>query len=151
MGLTRRTLLGVAGAIGLTGRVAGDEDDDEDVQDTTPGVYGAGIYGDGPYEGAVDDDPGDDDDEVDECFIATAAEGTIDHPHVVELRAFRDATLRSSWPGRLFIRVYYATSPPVARWIARSDRRRWATSVLLVRPLSRLVTAAGLTTDTRYS
>ncbi len=146
--LTRRALLGLAGAIGLTGRV-GANDDDDDAADASPtgsGLYGAGLYGAGVYHdpAAVDDD----DDAVDECFIATAAEGTKAHPHVVQLRDFRDATLRSSAPGRLFIRAYYATSPPVAAWIARSDRRRRWTRRLLVRPLSRAVTAAGLTTNT---
>ncbi|MXV60977.1 hypothetical protein GS429_02660 [Natronorubrum sp. JWXQ-INN-674] len=85
------------------------------------------------------------DDEVDECFIATAAEGSLDHDHVVQLRDFRDTTLRSSRLGRLFVEAYYATSPPIAEWISRSDRRRRLVRELLVRPLSRVVTAAGLT------
>lgn len=139
MRLSRRALLSVAAALGISGRAAAEEG--EDTEEWT--IYGEGIYGEGLY--AAEGRRKSDDDAVDECFIATAAEGTIDHPHVVQLRAFRDATLRSSVPGRLFIRGYYATSPPVARWIARSDRRRQITSKWLVRPLSRAVTAADLT------
>lgn len=89
-------------------------------------------------------DGGDDEEPTDECFIATAAEGSKAHPHVERLRDFRDVTLRSSAPGRAFITTYYTLSPPIARWVDRSDRRRQLVSRLLVRPLARAVTAAQL-------
>ena len=140
MRLTRRAVLGLAGLAGLAGCVSTD-DDSTAASSPGSGLPGAGLPGDGLYH----DPAALADGTVDECFIATAAEGSIDHEHVVRLRSFRDTTLRSSVPGRLFIRAYYATSPPVADWIARSDRRRAIARTILVRPLSRAVTAAGLT------
>jgi len=140
MPLTRRALLGLAGLVGLTGSVSAD-DNSTAASPTGSGLPGTGLPGDGLYHDPAALANGG----VDECFIATAAEGSIDHEHVVRLRSFRDRTLRSSTAGRLFIRAYYATSPPVADWIARSDRRRSIVRKILVRPLSRAVTAAGLT------
>lgn len=40
------------------------------------------------------------------CYIATAVYGSYDSPEVLELRKFRDATLRRSALGRCFIRTY---------------------------------------------
>lgn len=142
MRLTRRALLGLASAVGLSGRVAAEDDANDDGEED---VAASGVYGAGPYGAGIYQDPAALEDEVDECFIATAAEGSIDHPHVVQLRDFRDTTLRSSLPGQLFIRAYYRTSPPIAEWVSRSDRRRRWTRRLLVRPLSRVVTTANLT------
>lgn len=51
------------------------------------------------------------------CFIATAVYGDVMAPEVVSLRQFRDDVLKKYWLGRLFISVYYATSPPVATWL----------------------------------
>lgn len=48
------------------------------------------------------------------CYIATAVYGSYDAPEVRVLRRFRDETLRQTKWGRLFIRVYYRLSPPVA-------------------------------------
>lgn len=55
------------------------------------------------------------------CFIATAAYGSYAEPHVMILREFRDNVLQHSIPGRLFIRCYYRTSPPIARLIASRE------------------------------
>jgi subtilisin family serine protease len=60
------------------------------------------------------------------CFIATAAYGTPWHPHVQSLRAFRDAHLRPSRLGRLFVAAYERVSPPLAKVIARHDALRAA-------------------------
>jgi hypothetical protein len=60
------------------------------------------------------------------CFIATAAYGTPWHPHVQSLRAFRDAHLRPSRLGRVFVAAYERVSPPLARVIARHDALRAA-------------------------
>lgn len=126
MGVTRRTIMSLAATAGLAGTASAGETDAEALG------WGEGAWGESGWGGLPEP-------RVDECFIATAAEGSKDHEHVVELRAFRDRVLRRHAAGRLFIRTYYATSPPVARWIARSERRKRATRVALVRPLSKIV------------
>ena len=45
------------------------------------------------------------------CYVATAVYGSYDCPEVWTLRRFRDFTLDETWYGRLFIKIYYATSP----------------------------------------
>jgi len=65
------------------------------------------------------------------CFVATAAYGDYDHPQVRVLRAFRDEILATSAPGRAFVRGYYATSPPLAHFIAEGSLRRAVARALL--------------------
>ncbi len=48
------------------------------------------------------------------CFVATAVFEDPNHPVVVELRNFRDSTLRRNLFGRLFIGVYAITGPLAA-------------------------------------
>ena len=47
------------------------------------------------------------------CYVATCVYGSYDCPEVWTLRRFRDYTLRNSWYGRLFIKMYYAISPKI--------------------------------------
>ncbi len=68
------------------------------------------------------------------CFIATAAFGTPLAPQVNTLRAFRDRVLLTNTPGRLFVALYYRTSPPLADFIAEHDLLRAGVRTLL-RPL----------------
>lgn len=68
------------------------------------------------------------------CFIATATYGNYDHPFVRILRNFRDDTLAHFGLGRDFIAWYYATSPPLAAFIARHESAR-IVSYLLLAPL----------------
>ncbi|MDQ7821334.1 MAG: CFI-box-CTERM domain-containing protein [Candidatus Eremiobacteraeota bacterium] len=58
------------------------------------------------------------------CFIATAAYGSPQEPHVTALRQFRDRVLLKNAPGRLFVAFYYALSPPAARIVASSPMLR---------------------------
>jgi sugar lactone lactonase YvrE len=60
------------------------------------------------------------------CFIATAAYGSYLDPHVQVLRDFRDRVLAPSPAGRIFLELYYAWSPPLARFIAQHDGLRTA-------------------------
>ena len=63
------------------------------------------------------------------CYIATACYGSYDHPDVLVFRRFRDDHLAMSMFGRLFIRIYYHLSPPIAlrlehtHWLSQAIRR----------------------------
>ena len=51
------------------------------------------------------------------CFIATAVYGDPEYHRVMLLRDFRDRRLLTNIGGRTFVSVYYAISPPIARWL----------------------------------
>ena len=68
--------------------------------------------------GGIDDDRG-----GAGCFIATATFG-VESREVRLLRRFRDRRLLPSASGRLLTRIYYRTSPPLARLLRRSPRLR---------------------------
>jgi hypothetical protein len=76
------------------------------------------------------------------CFIATACFGSPNAHQVVVLRAFRDRYLMRRRMGRWFVDAYYATSPPLARFLARHERCRTAVRVLFVAPVAALVRMA---------
>jgi hypothetical protein len=61
---------------------------------------------------------------VDACFIATAAYGSKEEAHVVELRAFRDRYLAKTELGRDFIDAYYEVSPPIADLVREHESLR---------------------------
>jgi hypothetical protein len=52
------------------------------------------------------------------CFIATAVYGG-DSWQVTLLRKFRDECLLTNIIGRMFVKLYYATSPPIANFLRR--------------------------------
>ena len=52
------------------------------------------------------------------CFIATAVYGE-DSWQVAVLRRFRDECLLTNIIGRMFVKLYYATSPPIANFLRR--------------------------------
>jgi hypothetical protein len=64
--------------------------------------------------------------EVDACFVATAAYGSILANEVEPLRRFRDVMLRSTVLGELAVETYYTFGPAVAGAIAPSDLLRLA-------------------------
>jgi choloylglycine hydrolase len=61
-----------------------------------------------------------------DCFIATAAYGSMMEPHVKILREFRDRFLLENNAGKAFVRLYTACSPPLADFIAGHDTLRAA-------------------------
>ena len=63
------------------------------------------------------------------CYIATAVYGSYHCPEVCALRRFRDNVLALSWYGRLFIKVYYQTSPYIVKNCGKSKLLQ-----LLVKP-----------------
>lgn len=73
------------------------------------------------------------------CFVATACYGDEDAPEVVRFRKYRDEVLIHAPAGRAFIHIYYALSPALASWIARSTQRRdWVKRYLLTPLLQRM-------------
>lgn len=55
------------------------------------------------------------------CYVATAVYGSYDCPEVWTLRRFRDNTLAATRRGRIFIRMYYATSLTVVRLFGKTN------------------------------
>jgi hypothetical protein len=69
--------------------------------------------------------------DVDSCFVATAAYGSLFERHVMPLRGVRDKLLRSQVLGELFIEAYYTFGPALAEIIEPSqDLRQLARSGL---------------------
>lgn len=73
------------------------------------------------------------------CFIATAATGSYQHPITATLRTFRDVVLEKTPAGRLFIQSYYRASPPIARKIAQRPVVKFAIKWLLLYPLAKAI------------
>ncbi|MBA3541242.1 MAG: hypothetical protein H0T79_16645 [Deltaproteobacteria bacterium] len=72
--------------------------------------------------------------EVDACFIATAAYGSVMAQDVGFLRRFRDSVMRGSVIGELVVESYYTFGPAVAGVIGESDLLR-ATARELLTPI----------------
>ena len=73
------------------------------------------------------------------CFIATAAYGTASAEEIDILRQFRDECLLSSRIGTAFVDLYYAASPPAARFIYEHEALRTAVRTTIVDPVVALV------------
>ena len=76
--------------------------------------------------------------EVDACFVATAAYGSLLANDVEMLRRFRDRMLKHSVLGELAVETYYTFGPTVAGVVGESDLLR-ATARQLLTPLVRWV------------
>lgn len=72
------------------------------------------------------------------CYIATAVYGSYNAPEVITLRRFRDETLKKSFLGRLFIKVYYRLSPPVANRLKNAHSINKAVRKILDKWVNRL-------------
>jgi hypothetical protein len=66
------------------------------------------------------------------CFIATAAYGSLMEPHVKILRNFRDEILLNSSLGKGFVKAYYRYSPPIADFISKHDNLRAVVRISLL-------------------
>ncbi len=62
--------------------------------------------------------------EVDACFVATAAYGSVLAADVALLRGVRDSVLRKTVLGELFVQAYYTFGPPVAGVVGESELLR---------------------------
>jgi hypothetical protein len=69
--------------------------------------------------------------EVDACFIATAAYGSVMAQDVEMLRHVRDAVLRRTVLGELAVQTYYTFGPPVAGLVGESELLRWTARAVL--------------------
>ena len=76
--------------------------------------------------------------EVDACFVATAAYGSLLANDVEMLRRFRDRMLKHSVLGELAVETYYTFGPTVAGVVGESDLLR-ATARQLLTPVVRWV------------
>ena len=56
------------------------------------------------------------------CYIATAVYGSYNKPEVIVLRRFRDEVLLECWWGRIFVKIYYTLSPPMAEKLKNTKR-----------------------------
>ena len=61
-------------------------------------------------------------DEKGGCYIATAVYGSYESPEVCVLRKFRDKVLSKYFFGRMFIRLYYKLSPPIAKKLKHKSK-----------------------------
>ncbi len=69
--------------------------------------------------------------EVDACFIATAAYGSVLANDVEMLRRFRDLALKHSVLGELAVETYYTFGPSLAGVIGESELLRWTAREVL--------------------
>ena len=72
--------------------------------------------------------------EVDACFVATAAYGSLMANDVEMLRHFRDSMLRQTAFGELAVETYYTFGPPVAGIVGESELFR-ATARAVLEPI----------------
>ena len=80
----------------------------------------------------------------DMCFIATAAYPTPFAPEVVFLRSWRDAHCQKHI-GKMFVWSYYQVSPPIAKWIGKSEVRKHLTRQVLGKVVAFLKNHGSLT------
>jgi hypothetical protein len=69
------------------------------------------------------------------CYVATCVYGSYDCPPVWTLRRFRDDVLSNNLFGRIFIKLYYATSPTIVKLFGNFEwfHKMWK------KPLDKLV------------
>ena len=110
----------------------GDNDHTENGVIIDPG--GIGVSADSDEIDDASDSGGIDDasDSSSGCFIATAAYGSPMQQQVKILQEFRDHFMITNPVGRIFVRLYYSYSPPVANFIKDNDSLRSLVSLSLL-------------------
>ena len=76
--------------------------------------------------------------EVDACFIATAAYGSLLANDVEMLRRFRDLAMKHSVLGELAVETYYTFGPTAAGIIGESELLRWTAREVLAPIVTRV-------------
>ncbi|MDP8322792.1 MAG: CFI-box-CTERM domain-containing protein [Candidatus Stygibacter australis] len=72
------------------------------------------------------------------CFIATAVYGSYSAPEVIVLRRFRDDILLPSQIGSIFVKFYYLTSPPIARFLEKHKLLQKFVRDFIIQPIVNL-------------
>lgn len=72
------------------------------------------------------------------CYIATCIYNSYDCPQVWLLRRYRDYYLENRWWGRLFVRIYYLTSPMVVKIFGKMSWFRSTVKKLLDKKIAKL-------------
>lgn len=65
------------------------------------------------------------------CFIATAAYGDINAPEVVAFRNFRNEYLLMRNWGRILVKIYYKTSPSLAKYLENHSKSANGVKIIL--------------------
>ena len=72
------------------------------------------------------------------CYIATMVYEHYDHPSVLELRLFRDMTLKRNTFGRKFIELYYKYSPVFVNYVKDKNLLK-ASAAIIIKVIVRVV------------
>lgn len=70
------------------------------------------------------------------CFIATATLGDYNHPYMLTFRIYRNDVLNNSSYGKIFIKVYYKLSPPIAKIIEKNKYLKVLVLNFILQPIN---------------
>lgn len=74
------------------------------------------------------------------CYIATMVYGDYEHPNVIELRNYRDNSLKKKYLGKMFIKLYYQASPILVRNIKHKKLLNYLIKSVLNKIVNKLTT-----------
>ncbi len=72
------------------------------------------------------------------CFIATAVYGSEHANEVIILKEFRDNWLQKTPWGKMFVKIYYSLSPPIANQLTKHSTLKQITKRIIVVPVLKL-------------
>jgi len=73
-----------------------------------------------------------------DCFIATAACGSVNTNDVIILSHFRDTLIEKYFLGKCFINFYYRFSPPIAKLIEKNNFVKSIIRRLFIHPIAKI-------------